>query len=353
MEGWNMRIGIMGGSGYAGGELLRLLLSHPEAEIELVTSSRFAGEYVHMIHPNLRGSTKLKFTPSSVKAMAEGCDLVFLATPHGVSKDMVPAFLEAGIRVIDLSADFRLKDPADYPTWYGWEHPHPELLGEAVYGIPELHRERIREADLVACSGCMAGASILALTPLVKTGFVEKERIAIDVKIGSSGGGSDPTLASHHPERFGAIRPYKVVGHRHIAEIEQELAFAGGDGVRVGFTPHAVNMARGILATIHIWLTRPLENRDVWAAYRGAYSDEPFVRMVKSRKGLYQLPDPKVVAGTNFCDIGFQLDPHTDRLVVFSAIDNLVKGAAGQGVQCFNLMFGLDERMGLDYVGLH
>jgi len=316
-----MKIGIMGSSGYAGGELLRLLLPHPEAEIEFATSSRFAGEFVHMVHPNLRGSTKLKFTPPSVQGMAEACDLVFLATPHGVSKDMVGDFLEAGVRVVDLSADFRLKDPADYPTWYGWEHPHPEMLAEAVFGIPELHRKEIADANLVACSGCMAGASILGLAPLVKTDFVDKERIAIDAKIGSSGGGSDPTLASHHPERFGTLRPYKVVGHRHIAEIEQELALAGGD--------------------------------PVWAAFRGAYSDEPFIRLVKSRKGLYQLPDPKVVAGSNFCDIGFELDPHAGRLVVFSAIDNLVKGAAGQAVQCFNVMLGLDERTGLEHVGLH
>jgi N-acetyl-gamma-glutamyl-phosphate/LysW-gamma-L-alpha-aminoadipyl-6-phosphate reductase len=348
-----MKIGIMGASGYAGGELLRLLMPHPEAEIECATSSRFAGEFVHMVHPNLRGSTKLKFTPPSVQGMADACDLVFLATPHGVSKDMVGDFLEAGVKVVDLSADFRLKDPADYPKWYGWEHPYPEMLADAVFGIPELHREEIKGANLVACSGCMAGASILGLAPLVKTDFVEKERITIDAKIGSSGGGSDPTLASHHPERFGALRPYKVVGHRHIAEIEQELALAGGVPVRVGFTPHAVNMARGILSTIHIWLNRPLRDRDVWAAFRGAYSDEPFIRLVKSRKGLYQLPDPKVVAGSNFCDIGFELDPHAGRLVVFSAIDNLVKGAAGQAVQCFNVMLGLDERTGLEHVGLH
>ena len=348
-----MKIGIMGASGYAGGELLRLLLPHPEAEVEFATSSRFSGEFVHMVHPNLRGSTKLKFTPPSIPRMTEDCNLIFLATPHGVSKDMVGDFLEAGVRVVDLSADFRLNDPKDYPKWYGWEHPHPELLSDAVFGLPELHREEIRGANLVACSGCMAGASILGLAPLVKTAFVEKERITIDAKIGSSGGGSDPTLASHHPERFGALRPYKVVGHRHIAEIEQELTLAGGHLLKVGFTPHAVNMARGILATIHIWLNRPLRDRDIWAAFRKAYSDEPFIRLVKSRKGLYQLPDPKVVSGTNFCDIGFELDPHAGRLVVFSAIDNLVKGAAGQAVQCFNVMQGLDERTGLEHVGLH
>lgn len=348
-----MNIGIMGASGYAGGELIRLLLHHPEVEIELATSSRFAGEFVYVVHPNLRGSTKLKFTPPNIQMISETCDIIFLATPHGVSKDFVGDFLDAGVRVVDLSADFRLKSPKDYPLWYGWEHPHPELLADSVLGIPELHRNEIRDASLVSCSGCMAGASILGLAPLVKTDFFDMERIVIDAKIGSSGGGSDPTLASHHPERFGALRPYKVVGHRHIAEIEQELSMVSGKPVRVGFTPHAVNMARGILSTIHIWLNHPLRDREVWTVFRGAYSDEPFIRFVKSRKGLYQLPDPKVVVGTNFCDIGFELDQHAERLVVFSAIDNLVKGAAGQAIQCLNVMLDLDERTGLEHVGLH
>jgi N-acetyl-gamma-glutamyl-phosphate/LysW-gamma-L-alpha-aminoadipyl-6-phosphate reductase len=348
-----LKIGIMGASGYAGGDLLRLLLQHPEAEIKFATSSRFAGEFVYMVHPNLRGVTKLKFTPPNVANMAESCDIVFLATPHGISKDFMHEFLNAGLRVVDLSADFRLKNPDNYPTWYGWEHPNPELLKDAIFGIPELHRQDIKDAHLVACSGCMSGASILALAPLMNTNFVSKEKITIDAKIGSSGGGSDPTLASHHPERFGALRPYKVVGHRHIAEIEQELSLITGAPIRVGFTPHAVNIARGILVTIHIWINRPIRDRDVWTAYRNSYSDEPFIRIVKSKKGLYQLPDPKVVAGTNYCDIGFEIDPHAKRLVVFSAIDNLMKGAAGQAVQCFNVMSGLDEKTGLDFYGLH
>ena len=348
-----MKVGIMGASGYAGGELLRLLIPHPEADVEIATSSRFTGEFVYTVHPNLRGFTKIKFTPPSVSEMAERCDLVFLATPHGASKDIVHSFQEAGVKVIDLSADFRLKDPSAYPTWYGWEHPHPELLGRAVFGLPELHRDEIRGADLVACSGCMAGASILALAPLVRAGFVEEGRIVIDAKIGSTGGGTDPSPASHHPERFGALRPYNAVGHRHIAEIEQELSLASGVEVRVGFTPHAVNMARGILTTSHLWLRRPLEDRDIWATYRDLYRDEPFIRFVKSRKGLHQLPDPKVVVGTNLCDIGFELDGHIERLVVFSAIDNLVKGAAGQAVQCFNVVTGLEETTGLGQIGLH
>ena len=348
-----MKVGVIGASGYAGGELLRLLLPHPEAEVTIATSRRFAGEYVYMIHPNLRGITPLKFTPMDNATLVEECDVVFCATPHGVSQNFVPELLDQGVKVVDLGADFRLKDPAAYPEWYGWENKHPELLEKAVFGLPELHRDEMKGADLVACVGCMAGASILALAPIVKEDLVDTDRIVIDVKIGSSGGGSNPTQASHHPERFGGLRPYKVVGHRHIAEIEQELSLIAGKDIKVAFTPHAVNMARGILTTSHLWLDRPLRNADVWKAYRSFYADEPFIHIVKYRKGLYQLPDPKVVVGTNLCDIGFELDEHVNRLVVFSAIDNIVKGAAGQGVQCFNAMYGLDERIGLEQVGLH
>ena len=348
-----MRIGIIGGSGYAGGELLRLLIQHPEADITSVTSRRFGGEYVYMVHPNLRGITTLKFTPFNLSELAEGCDLVFCAAPHGSSMDMVPHLLEQGVKVVDLGADFRLKDPADYPTWYNWKHTHPELLELAACGIPELHREEIKKAELVACPGCMANAAILGLAPIIDAGLVDEERILIDTKIGSSGGGSEPTQASHHPERFGGVRPYAIVGHRHTAEIEQELTSIRGSEVKVAFSPHAVNMARGILATCHLWLTQPVKERDIWKAYRGFYDGESFIRIVKYRKGLYQLPDPKVVVGTNFCDIGFELDNHVERLVVLSAIDNLVKGAAGQAVQCFNIMLGLDERTGLNILGIH
>jgi len=348
-----MRLGILGGSGYAGGELLRLLLHHPEAEISTVTSRRFVGEFIHMVHPNLRGITKLRFSPLNMGELVEQCDLIFCATPHGTSKELVPDFYDKGVKVIDLSADFRLKEPAGYTEWYGWAHTNAELLEKAVYGLPEIHREEIRKADLVACPGCMAGASILALAPVVKAGIIDETRIVVDVKIGSSGGGNEPRLASHHPERFGGLRPYNVVGHRHTAEVEQELSLLGGNEVKVAFTPHAVNMARGILATCHVWLTRTQEDRDLWKVYRDFYGGEPFIRIVKYRKGLYQLPDPKVVVGTNLCDIGFVLDKHVERLVIFSAIDNIVKGAAGQAVQCFNLMLGLDEKTGLQGIGMH
>jgi LysW-gamma-L-alpha-aminoadipyl-6-phosphate/LysW-L-glutamyl-5-phosphate reductase len=347
-----MRIGIIGGSGYVGSELLRILLMHPQAEVTMVTSRQSAGEYVFNVHPNLRGLTQLKFVPQDMAELQKNCDLIFTATPHGGSVNLVPKLLEAGLKVIDMSADFRFKNPADYETYYGWTHAHPEMLKEAAYGLPELHREEIKNAKLVACPGCEATAAILGLAPIVKAGLIENNRIVVDLKVGSSGGGSKPNLASHHPERFGGVRPYKVVGHRHIGEVEQELAPLGGL-VKISFTPHAVNMVRGILATIHTFNKQPIASKDLWKALRGMYGNEPFIRLVKYLKGPYQLPDPKITTGTNFCDIGFEIDEHAGRLIIFTALDNMVKGAAGQGVQCLNIMMGIDETTGLKSTGFH
>jgi N-acetyl-gamma-glutamyl-phosphate/LysW-gamma-L-alpha-aminoadipyl-6-phosphate reductase len=348
-----LRIGIVGGSGYVGGELLRLLLLHPHVEVTMVTSRQSVGEYVFNVHPNLRGLTQLKFVPLDLAELQKNCNLVFTATPHGGSVNLVPKLLDAGLKVIDMSADFRLKNPTDYDKWYGWEHAHPELLKDAAYGLPELHRQEIKGARLVACPGCMATATVLALAPVVKADLVEKNRIVVDVKIGSSGAGSKPSIASHHPERFSGVRPYKVVGHRHIAEIEQELNGLTDESVTVSFTPHAVNMVRGILATIHVFPKNPLTSKDIWKTLRGQYEGEPFIRFVKYQKGAYQLPDPKVTLGTNFCDIGFELDPRANRLVLFSALDNMAKGASGQGVQCLNILMSIDESTGLKSTGFH
>jgi N-acetyl-gamma-glutamyl-phosphate/LysW-gamma-L-alpha-aminoadipyl-6-phosphate reductase len=348
-----LRIGIIGGSGYVGGELLRLLLLHPQADVTMVTSRQSAGEYVFNVHPNLRGLTQLKFVPLDVAELQKNCDLIFTATPHGGSVNLVPKLLEAGLKVIDMSADFRLKNPVDYETYYGWKHAHPDMLKDAAYGLPELHREEIKSAKIIACPGCMATSAILGLAPIVKGGLVEKDRIVVDLKVGSSGGGSKPSLSSHHPERFGGVRPYQVVGHRHTAEVEQELNALSSDPVKISFTPHAVNMVRGILATIHTFPKQKLENKDVWRALRGMYGNEPFVRLVKYQKGPYQLPDPKVTLGTNFCDVGFEIDEHANRLLLFSAIDNMTKGASGQAVQCMNIQLGIDETTGLKSTGFH
>ncbi len=347
-----MRIGIIGGSGYVGSELLRILLLHPQAEVTMVTSRQSAGEYVFNVHPNLRGLTQLKFVPQDMAELQKNCDLIFTATPHGGSVNLVPKLLEAGLKVIDMSADFRLKNPADYETYYGWKHAHPEMLKDVAYGLPELHREEIKKANLIACAGCEATAAILGLAPIVKAGLIDSNKIVVDLKVGSSGGGSKPNLASHHPERFGGVRPYKVVGHRHIAEVEQELA-PFGEPVKISFTPHAVNMVRGILATIHTFPKQPVASKDLWKALRGMYGTEPFIRLVKYIKGPYQLPDPKITTGTNFCDIGFEIDEHANRLIMFSALDNMVKGAAGQGVQCLNVLMGIDETTGLKSTGFH
>jgi N-acetyl-gamma-glutamyl-phosphate/LysW-gamma-L-alpha-aminoadipyl-6-phosphate reductase len=285
--------------------------------------------------------------------LQKNCDLIFTATPHGGSVNLVPKLLDAGLKVIDMSADFRLKNPADYETYYGWKHAHPEMLKEAAYGLPELHREEIKNAKLVACPGCMATSAILGLAPIVKAGLVDKDKIVVDLKVGSSGGGSKPSISSHHPERFSGVRPYKVVGHRHIAEVEQELNALTNEPVKISFVPHAVNMVRGILATIYTFPKQPITNKDIWKVLRAQYEGEPFIRLVKYQKGPYQLPDPKVTLGTNYCDVGFEIDEHANRLLLFSALDNMTKGASGQGVQCMNILMGIDETTGLKSTGFH
>ncbi len=348
-----MKVGVIGASGFTGGEVLRLLVKHPEAEVVIATSREYADEYVFRLHPNLRGVTDLKFTPPDLKRITEACDCVFMATPHGASIKYTPQLLEVGLKVIDLSADFRLKNPEMYKYWYGWEHPRLDLLAEAVYGLPELHREEIKRARLIACPGCTATASILALAPVVKAGFADLDHIVVDVKIGSSGAGSAPNPSTHHAVRAGVVRPYAPAGHRHSAEIEQELGAVAGRELKVAMSAHAVDIVRGILSTGHVFTIRGVSTGELWKAYRSMYGSEPFVRIVKDKKGLYRLPDPKVVVGTNYCDVGFEIDERVGRVVAFAAIDNLVKGAAGQAVQCFNIMLGIDERTGLDYTGIH
>jgi len=348
-----MKVGILGASGYVGGELLRLLLRHPKVEVSVATSSRNAGNFVFRVHPNLRGWTKLKFVMPDLSKITDECDLLFVATPHGVSSTFMPQIIETGMPVIDISADFRLKNPNAYVKWYHWKHKCPELLEKSVYGLPELHREEIKKAQLVACPGCMATTAILALAPIVKSGKIEKNRIIADFKVGSSGGGARPSLASHHPEHYSVVRPYKPVGHRHTAEIEQELSLLADGKVSVSMSAHAVNMVRGILATCHVFLTDPLSTVDVWRLYRQFYRDEPFIRLVRDVKGIFRYPDPKIVVGSNYCDIGFEIDEDNSRLVLLSALDNLVKGAAGTAVQNMNIMQGWDEREGLWDSGLH
>ena len=344
----SIRVSIVGGSGYTGGELLRILLGHPFVEVVQVTSERYAGKFVQSVHPNLRRLSSLQFVSSEGLEM---CDLLFLCLPHGVSMKRMDVYRKMASRIIDLSGDFRLKNQEDYETWYGHEHSHPELLKEFVYGIPEIHREDMRSAHLISSAGCLATSAILAMYPLFREGVVE-ERVVVDAKVGSSATGNKPSLATHHAERSRTVRSYAPSMHRHTAEMEQELSVEEGGPV-VSFSPHAIELVRGILSTCHLFLKRKMTEKEIWQIYRKYYGDEPFIRLVKEKMGVYRYPEPKILVGSNFCDIGFEVDPRSNRLIVMAAIDNLMKGAAGQAVQAMNIMIGCDERTGLEFPGLH
>ncbi len=341
-----IKVSIVGGSGYGGGELARLLLSHPQVELAQVTSESHVGQYLYNVHPNLRGRTSLQFT--TIDQIAP-CDLLFLAVPHGEAQKRIDVFAALAPRIVDLSADFRLHDPALYERWYGEPHRATAWLSKFVYGLPELHREEMRAAKHISGVGCNATASILALLPLARANLLDASRpIVVDVKVGSSEGGNSPSLASHHPERSGSVRSFSPVGHRHTGEVEQEL---GLSNVYLSIT--SIEMVRGVLATAHCFLKAGTTEKDVWRAYRGAYKGEPFVRIVKDKTGIYRYPEPKILSGSNYADVGFEFDPSTCRAVSLCAIDNLMKGAAGSAVQAMNVMCGFEETMGLEFAGLH
>jgi N-acetyl-gamma-glutamyl-phosphate/LysW-gamma-L-alpha-aminoadipyl-6-phosphate reductase len=343
-------VSIVGASGYVGGELLRLLLDHPWVIVQQVTSERNAGSYVHFTHPNLRGRTRLQFV--SAEELTE-CDLLFLGLPHGGSMGRIEHFEALADRIIDLSADFRLRRAGDYLRWYGQEHASPGRLEQFVYGLPELHREELRSARFVSGVGCNATATNLAIWPLFATALADPDRDVIcEVKVGSSEGGNRSGDATHHPERARVIRSFAPTGHRHTAEVQQALR-------RVDVAPPlhlsatAVDNVRGVLATAHVFVHAGTTEKDLWRAYRRTYRDEPFVRIVKERTGIYRYPEPKILAGSNYADVGFDIDPTTNRVVAICAIDNLMKGAAGSAVQCMNIMCGWTETEGLNFPGLH
>jgi N-acetyl-gamma-glutamyl-phosphate/LysW-gamma-L-alpha-aminoadipyl-6-phosphate reductase len=345
-----IKASIVGGSGYTGGELLRLLLGHPEIEVAQVTSERRAGKRVVAVHPNLRKRTDLTFVSADA---LEPCDVLFLGLPHGASSKGIEHFLELAPLVIDLSADFRLTEAEGYTRYYGYEHPHADLLSRFVYGIPELHREEMRSASAISSAGCLATPTILGLSPLFRAGLVDQDKpVVVEVKTGSSGSGAEEGPASHHPERSGVIRSFKPTGHRHTAEIEQELTV---DGRRptVSFSATAIEAVRGVLATAHVSVNRDVSDRDLWQVYRRAYGQEPFIRLVKEASGLYRYPEPKILTGSNYCDIGWEVDPYSRRVVVMAAVDNLMKGAAGQALQAMNIRLGCPEDAGLEFPGLH
>ena len=335
-----MKAAVIGGAGYAGGELLRLLLSHPQVEVTQVTSERLGGKFVHTVHPHLRRRTELKFQS---RTSLQPVDVLFIALPHGETSKEIDQLQTLAPTIVDLSADFRLRDRGGYPTWYGWE-------------LPELHREQIRSANRLAAGGCLATAAILGLYPLTRAGVVDAAMpIVIEGKTGSSAGGAESGPASHHPHRSGEMRSFAPTAHRHTAEIIQELGLQSpnGHGPTIAFSATAVEAVRGILVTAHVFLKDDLSEKDLWKIYRAAYADEPFMRIVKESQGIHRYPNPKILSGTNYCDVGFERDPHSRRVVVMSALDNLMKGAAGQAVQALNVRFGWDERTGLDFPGLY
>jgi N-acetyl-gamma-glutamyl-phosphate/LysW-gamma-L-alpha-aminoadipyl-6-phosphate reductase len=343
-----VRVGVIGAGGYAGGELLRILLGHPEVPEIVAGSESLAGKPVTVAHPNLRKRTTLQFVPYDG---VRDCDVVFLSLPNGAHR--AAEFEDRAPLVIDLSSDHRLRDADDYARWYGGPHPHPSELGRWIYGIPELHRDRIKGATRITGAGCNATATILAVLPLFAADVVDRTRpVIVECKVGSSEGGREPGEDSHHPERVGVVRSFRPVGHRHTAEAEQELAL-GGIRPRIDLSVTAVELVRGVLATAHVYVKAAVDDKQLWNIYRERYASEPFVRIVKERTGIYRYPEPKLLAGTNFADVSFAVDPRGDRVVALCAIDNLVKGAAGNGVQAMNVSCGFDEDAGLEFTGLH
>ena len=357
-------VSIIGASGYTGGELLRLALSHPQLEVRQITSERLDGQFVHFTHPNLRPSTG-SGRPELVEGRGRGplkyvradavekCDLLFLCLPHGSAMSRIDQLATLANRIVDLSADFRLRDAGDYDRWYGKPHASPAWLGKFVYGLPELHRAELKAASYVSGVGCNATATTLAIWPLASAGLIDTSRgIICEVKVGSSEGGAASADSTHHPERAGVMRSFAPTGHRHTAEVLQALTLKQVV-TDVHLSATAVDNVRGVLATAHVFVKPGTAEKDVWKAYRDAYQGEPFVRIVKDRTGLYRYPEPKILSGSNYADVGFELDPKTGRVVALCAIDNLMKGAAGTAMQCANIMMGWDERLGLDFPGLH
>ena len=341
-----LRVSVAGASGYAGGELVRWLSGHPRVDLVHLTAFREAGRPVADVFPNLRGFATQTLNGTSWRDLGKDSDVVFLALPHGAAIEAAPALLQAGTRVVDLGADFRLKEPASYLRWYGAEHGATDLLGEAVYGLPEANREAVRTARLVANPGCYPTAVALALLPLIATGAVEGT-VIVDAKSGVSGAGRNPSATTHFSEVNENVRPYKLGEHRHEPEMEQTLS-QGGSPVSVYFAPHLMPMTRGILATCYAPLNAALPAERLLALYRDAYRDEPFVRVLDT-----ELPQTKATLGSNFCDVAVRVDPERRLAVAVSAIDNLVKGAAGQAIQNMNLMFGFPESEGLWAPGIY
>lgn len=341
-----IRVGIIGVTGYTGKELLKILIGHPEVEVISITAKMDGGRTkIGRIFKDLEKECELICEDYKGVDSIKGADLVFTSLPHGVSMGIVPKIIDEGKRVIDLSADFRLKDPSLYRRWYGVEHTCKPLLEEAVYGLPELYRDRIREACLVANPGCYPTSVILALAPLLRQGLIELDTIIVDAKTGISGAGRNPSLVNYFPERNENLTPYKVTSHQHIPEIEQELSLLASKDIRITFTPHLIPINRGILSSIYVSVRL---NEDIHKRYLEFYKDEPFVRILPEG----EVVETREVEGSNYCDIALWKDSRIDgRVVIFSCIDNLGKGGAAQAVQNMNIMYGFQETTGLRLSG--
>jgi N-acetyl-gamma-glutamyl-phosphate reductase len=342
-----VRVGIVGGTGYTGVELLRLLLPHPEVALTVLTSRGEAGRRVDALFPNLRGHCDLSFCDPDAASLQD-CEIVFFATPHNVAVSSVPKLLDAGIRVIDLSADFRLRDAQQWAHWYGEPHAAPDLLAEAVYGLPERNREAIRSARLVACPGCYPTAVQLGLRPLLTNRLVDASRLVANAASGVSGAGRQGRVANLFSELSDSFKAYGVTGHRHLPEIEQELALDNNGAVAVTFVPHLLPTVRGIHATLYAPLNEAGRGRELQTLFEDFYAEEPFVQVLPA--GTY--PETRAVRGANFCQLAVTVPQGRDMAVVLAVEDNLVKGAAGQAVQNMNLMLGLPETTGLGAPGL-
>lgn len=345
-----IKVGIVGGTGYTGVELLRLLVNHPEVEVSVITSRTEASVRVADMYPNLRGFTDLSFTAPDVDALS-ACDLVFFATPHGVAQNLVPVLYDAGVRIIDLSADFRIRDPDLWAHWYNQAHACPELIPHAVYGLPEMHRTAIKSAKLVACPGCYPTSAQLALMPLLASSLVDSKSLIINSASGATGAGRQAKVGSLLTEVSDSFKAYACAGHRHLPEIEQglqDMQPAGSDGVKVTFVPHLLPAIRGIHTTVYAQVLAPKLLPDLQELYEEHYAHEPFVDVLP--QGAH--PETRSVKGSNMCRISVFQPQQRDTIVVLAVIDNLTKGASGQAIQNMNIMFGFDEKAGLNIVAL-
>ncbi len=338
-----IKAGIIGATGYTGQETARVLLSHPQVNLVCCTSKSYTGQKYEDIYHNFKGFYSDECVSEDIEKLSKELDVIFLALPHGIASQKITPDILKNTRVIDLGADYRLRDKSEYELWYETRHESEELLKDAVYGLCEIKRNSIKNARLIANPGCYATCSILTVMPLLKEGIIDEESVIIDAKSGVSGAGRTLNLAVHYNECNESVKAYKVASHRHTPEIEQELSEIVGSKIKLTFTPHLIPMNRGILVTAYANLKNKMKPEDIQEIYKQYYGNEYFIRLLN--RGLQ--PETRWVKGSNFCDIGFAIDEHTGRIILTGVIDNLIKGAAGQAVQNMNIMFGLDEKTGL------